>query len=272
MGPTTPGTVDALVRNNVLVTGNPAGRPIVFAHGFGCSGAVWREVAPRFESDYRVITFDYVGAGDSDVAAYDYGKYDSIDGYASDVIDILDALDLDDVVFVGHSVGAMVGVVAVGMDSSRFGALVLVGPSARYTSTDDYVGGFSRADVDGLIKSLDANYLGWSSVMAPVIMGNAERPELGAALTESFCRVNPAIASQFARVTFLSDNRADLARIALPTLVLQCRDDAIAPFAVGEYVHKHIAGSDFRVLEATGHVPILSSPGELVGEIESWLE
>lgn len=271
MGPLPAERADVLRRNNVTISGNPDGRPMVFAHGFGCSQEAWRLVAPQFADDYRVILFDHVGAGGSDASAYDSGKYDSIDGYASDVLEILDELDLEDAVYVGHSVSSMIGVVAATRDASRFGALVLVGPSPRYINEGEYVGGFERADITALLDSLDLNYLGWSSQMAPVIMGNADRPELGDELTTSFCRVAPAIASQFARVTFLSDNRADLADITTPTLILQCTDDLIAPAPVGRYVHAHIPGSTLVQLAATGHVPNLSSPDEVCREIRAFL-
>ncbi len=258
-------------RNNIRESGRHDGRPIVFAHGFGCSQEAWRLVAPRFEDDYRVILFDNVGVGGSDLAAYDRAKYDSLHGYADDAVQILDALDLQDVVFVGHSVGSMVGVLAANQDPGRFGALVLVGPSPRYVDDGDYRGGFDQAAIDGLIDSLDANYLGWSHAMAPVIMGNPDRPELGEELTELFCRVDPAIARQFARVTFLSDNRRDLEDVRVPTLVIQNSDDVIAPDSVGRYVHEHIAGSTLTVLKATGHVPNLSGPAELATAILDYL-
>jgi sigma-B regulation protein RsbQ len=267
-----PGVTDARHRNNVHVTGNPTGRPIVFAHGFGCSQEVWRAVVPQFEADYRVIVFDHVGAGASDPAAYDRGKYDSLHGYADDLLDILAQEDLTDVVYVGHSVSSMIGVLAANRDPSRFGALVLVGPSARYINDGDYVGGFEQADIDSLLDSLDANYFGWSTSIAPVMMGNADRPELGEELAESFCTVNPAIASQFARVTFLSDNRRDLAQVSVPTLVLQCTDDVIAPLPVGHYVHDQIPGSEFVLLAATGHCPNISAPRELAEAISAYLE
>jgi sigma-B regulation protein RsbQ len=264
--------VDSRRRNNVRVSGNPDGRPIVFAHGFGCSQAVWRRVAPYFERDYKVIRFDHVGAGRSDISAYDHGKYDSLYGYADDLLDILQTEDLDDVVYVGHSVSSMMGVVASIHDPSRFGALVLVGPSPRYINDGDYVGGFEKADIDGLLDSLDGNYLGWSAAMAPVIMGNSDRPELGEELTDSFCSVDPAIARQFARVTFLSDNRRDLKDVSVPTLVLQCSDDVIAPLPVGHYVHEHIPNSDFVLLDVAGHMPNMSGPTELAEAILAWLE
>lgn len=265
------GTTDTRRRNNVHVSGNPAGRPIIFAHGFGCSQVVWRDVVPQFETDYRVVVFDCVGAGGSDLDAYDRGKYDSLHGYADDLLDILEAEDLSDVVYVGHSVSSMIGVLAANRDPSRFGALVLVGPSARYINDVDYVGGFERSDIEALLDSLDANYFGWSSTMAPVMMGNADRPELGEDLATSFCLVDPTIASQFARVTFLSDNRRDLAEVTVPTLVLQCTDDVIAPMPVGQYVHAHIPGSEFVLLAATGHCPNISGPVELAAAIRAYL-
>jgi sigma-B regulation protein RsbQ len=244
---------------------------MMLAHGFGCDQNMWRFVAPAFGTTHRLVLFDHVGAGHSELAAYDFDKYASLDGYVDDVLSICEELDLTDVVFVGHSVSAMIGVLAATRAPDRFGALVLIGPSPRYIDDDGYSGGFSRPDVDDLLGSLESNYLGWSSAMAPVIMGNPERPELGQELTNSFCRTDPAIARQFARVTFLSDNRADLARVRVPSLVLQCSDDVIAPEHVGRYVHEHIAGSTFRLLQARGHCPNLSAPAETVAAIQDFL-
>ena len=263
--------VDVLRRNNVSVSGNPLGRPVVFAHGFGCSQEVWRDVLPYFLGDYKVVLIDLVGSGHSDLTAYDRGKYDSLNGYAVDVLQVLEALDLTDAVYVGHSVSATIGVLAANRNASRFGALVLVGPSPRYVNDGDYIGGFEQADIDSLLDSLDANYLGWSAVMAPVIIGNPDRPELGSALTTSFCSADPAIARHFAHVTFLSDNRRDLASVSLPTLVLQCSEDVIAPSTVGAYVHDQIEGSTLVQLTATGHMPSMADPDELAGEILAWL-
>ena len=262
---------DVLVRNNVTVGGDPAGRPMLFAHGFGCDQNMWRYVAPAFEDRYRTVLFDHVGAGGSDLSAYDPERYGSLGGYAADVVEICEALDLTDVVFVGHSVSAMIGVLAAAAAPDRFGALVLVGPSPRYIDDGDYVGGFTEEDIEGLLASLDSNYLGWSSAMAPVIMGNPDRPELGAELTASFCRTDPEIQKRFARVTFMSDNRADLARARVPALVLQCSDDVIAPDAVGRYVHRNLSGSQLVKLEASGHCPNLSAPEETIAAISSFL-
>lgn len=264
-------STDPLHRNNVSVRGNPDGPFMMFAHGFGCSQVTWELVAHHFESDFRVILFDHVGAGGSDAAAYDRGKYDSLDGYADDVLEILAALDARDVVFVGHSVSAMIGVLAANREPSRFCDLILIGPSPRYIDDDAYRGGFERADIVSLLDSLDANYLGWSGTMAPVIMGNSDRPELGARLTASFCSTDPEIARHFARVTFLSDNRADLPEVVVPTLVMQSSDDVIAPAYVGEYVHAAIPGSRLTVLSTTGHVPILSGAGEVVTAMRLYL-
>jgi sigma-B regulation protein RsbQ len=263
--------MDVLLRNNVMVSGAPGGRPLLFAHGFGCDQAMWRFVAPAFERDHRVILFDHVGAGGSDVDAYDFDRYRTLDAYAEDVVEICAALELEDVVFVGHSVSAMIGVLAARLDPDRFGALVMVGPSPRYVDDDGYVGGFAADEIDELLESLESNYLGWSSAMAPAIVGNPERPELGQELTNSFCRADPAIARQFAEATFRSDNRADLASVQVPALVLQCSDDVIAPVAVGEYVHAAIPGSSYVLLDATGHCPNLSAPEATTAAIREFL-
>jgi sigma-B regulation protein RsbQ len=244
---------------------------MLFAHGFGCDQHMWRHVAPSFEATHRVLLFDHVGAGRSDLSAYDPEKYSSLDGYAADVVEIVREHDLTDVVFVGHSVSAMIGVLAAAQEPDRFSRLVLIGPSPRYIDDGDYVGGFGKEDIDELIDSLDSNYLGWSAVMAPVIVGNPDRPELGEELTNSFCRTDPAIARQFARVTFYSDNRADLARVTTPSLVLQCAEDPIAPTVVGRYVHENLPDSRFVQLTATGHCPNLSAPAETVDAIQAFI-
>jgi sigma-B regulation protein RsbQ len=257
-------------RNNVRVSGS-GGRTMVFAHGFGCDQNMWRFVAPAFESTHQVVLFDHVGAGGSDVTSYDRQKYGTLEGYATDVLELLHELDLSHVVFVGHSVSAMIGVLAARREPSRFGALVLVGPSPRYINDDQYEGGFSQQDIEELLDSLDSNYLGWSSAMAPAIMANGDRPELGSELTNSFCRMDPAIASQFARVTFMSDNRADLSSVRVPTLILQCSEDVIAPPSVGEFIRAKIPGSELVRLKATGHCPNLSAPEETTEAITSFL-
>jgi sigma-B regulation protein RsbQ len=263
--------MSAVRRNNVVLHGPSDGPPMMFAHGFGCDQNMWRHVWPAFAATHRVVLFDHVGAGGSDLAAYDPRRYSSLDAYAEDVLDICRELGLRDVVFVGHSVSAMIGALAAAAEPERFARLVMLGPSPRYIDDGDYVGGFTREDIEGLLDALDSNYLGWSSAMAPVIMGNADRPELGDELTNSFCRTDPEIAAQFARVTFLSDNRADLPRVRTRSLVVQCREDAIASEVVGEYVHRSLPDSEMVVLDATGHCPHLSAPDQTVAAMRTFL-
>jgi len=257
-------------RHNIKVSGRGE-RAMMFAHGFGCDQNMWRFVAPHFEDRFKVILFDHIGAGGSDLAAYDPRKYGSLQGYADDVIEIARALDVQGGVFVGHSVSAMIGVLAAKGAPELFQDLVLVGPSPRYIDDEGYVGGFSEAQIHELLDFLDANHMGWSQAMAPVIMGNPDRPELGDELTNSFCRTDPEIAKRFARATFLSDNRADLQGIAARALILQCSDDVIAPREVGEYVHRMLPNSELVILKATGHCPNLSAPQETVEAIEAFV-
>jgi sigma-B regulation protein RsbQ len=252
--------MDVYAKNNVRVVGNADGPALLLAHGFGCDQNLWRLVVERLSPDFRIVLFDHVGAGRSDPSAWDAERYASLNGYASDVLDIVRELDLHDVVFVGHSVAAMIGVLAVAAQPDRFAKLILLTPSPRYLDDDGYRGGFTRADIDELLDSLESNYLGWSQAMAPVIMGTPDRPELGDELTDSFCRTDPAKALVFARTTFLSDNRSDLARVSVPTLVIECAHDTLAPREVGNYVRQHIAGSTIVTLDATGHCPHLSAP------------
>jgi sigma-B regulation protein RsbQ len=243
----------------------------MLAHGFGCDQNMWRLVVPELQRQSRILLFDQVGTGRSDLSAWNPQRYGSLDGYADDVLQICHELDLREVVFVGHSVSAMIGVLAANREPDRFAALVLLNPSPRYIDDTDYHGGFSRADIDELLDSLDSNYLGWSATMAPVIMGNPDRPELGQELTNSFCRTDPTIARSFARATFLSDNRADLAVVSMPTLVLQCATDAIAPPQVGAFVNARIPGSQLVTLEATGHCPQLSAPQATAHAISAFI-
>ena len=263
--------MDVTVQHNVVVSGLADGPPLVFAHGFGCDQHMWRHVAPAFEATHRVVLFDFVGAGGSS-APYDAEKYATLDGYAADVLEIVRGLDLRNVVFVGHSVSAMIGALAQVEAPDLFERLVMVGPSPRYIDDDPYVGGFDEPAIHGLLDALRSNYLGWSASMAPLIVGNADRPELGQELAESFCRMDPAVAEGFATATFLSDHRDVLPRISVPTLVLQCRDDVIAPVAVGEYVAARIPRAELVVLDATGHCPNLSAPEETIDAITNFLQ
>ena len=263
---------DVRRRNNVKILGAGT-QPMVFAHGFGCDQNMWRFVAPAFADDYRIVLFDYVGSGKSDLNAYDPVRYSALDGYAQDVLDVLETLDLRDVVFVGHSVSAMVGVLAANREPDRFARLIMIGPSPRYLNdAPEYAGGFERADIEGLLETMDKNFIGWATFLGPAIMKNPERPELGEELTQSFCSTDPVIARRFAEATFFSDNRGDLSRVNVPSLLLQCSDDMIAPDVVGEYVHRHTPGSTLRVMKATGHCPHMSAPEETIMLIREYLE
>ncbi|MDF0371819.1 MULTISPECIES: alpha/beta fold hydrolase [Streptomyces] len=263
--------MDIVSRNNVTVTGPHDAPVLLLAHGFGCDQNMWRLVAPALAANHRVVRFDHVGSGKSDLAAWSESRYSTLDGYARDVVEICEALDLRDVRFVGHSVSAMIGVLAAAAAPDRFHSLIMVGPSPHYIDTPGYRGGFSAEDIDELLESLESNYLGWSATMAPVIMGNPDRPELGEELTNSFCATDPAIARVFARTTFLSDSRDHLTTVTLPTLVLECSQDVIAPREVGAYVHAAIPGSRLVTLDATGHCPQLSAPEATVAAITDFL-
>jgi sigma-B regulation protein RsbQ len=263
--------MDVCGRNHVVVTGRADGPTLVLAHGFGCDQNMWRLVTPALARRFRVVLFDYVGAGRSDLSAWRPERYATLDGYAQDVLEILAQLDLWQVVFVGHSVSATIGVLAANREPARFSRLVLVTPSPRYVDDGDYRGGFSEADIQELLESLDSNYLGWSAAMAPVIMGNPDRPELGEELTNSFCRTDPTIARSFAHATFLSDNRVDLATVTMPSLIIQCRDDVIAPREVGAFVHEQMPGSTLVTVDATGHCPQLSAPDAVTAAITAYL-
>jgi sigma-B regulation protein RsbQ len=257
-------------RNNVHIFGRGPST-MVFAHGFGCDQTMWRYLVPAFEARYKIVLFDLVGSGLSDLSAYEHDKYDSLNGYAADAIEILKEFADGPAIFVGHSVSAMIGMLASIKEPALFSAHLMVGPSPCYINDGDYVGGFTREDIDDLLDTLESNYLGWSSTMAPAIMGAPEQPELGAELTNSFCRTDPEIAKQFARVTFLSDHRAELAQATAPTLILQCSDDIIAPRSVGEFMHRTMPNSTLRVIDNVGHCPHLSSPSASAMAMDEFL-
>ena len=263
---------DVLSRNNVHSFGSGT-QPMVFAHGFGCDQNMWRFITPAFEDDYRIVLFDYVGAGRSDLSAYDPDRYNHLDGYAQDILDVVHAAELDDVILVGHSVSSIIGVLAANREPERFARLVLIGPSPRYINDPpEYVGGFERPEIEGLLDMMDRNYIGWANFLAPAIMQNPERPELGEELTASFCSTDPIIARRFAEATFFADNRADLANVQVPSLILQCSEDMIAPLAVGEYLRSQLPGSTFHLLSATGHCPHMSHPEETIAAIRQYLQ
>ena len=262
--------MSVLSRNNVHVQGK--GPPLVFVHGFGCDQAMWRLIAPHFSESHTCILMDLVGSGKSDLAAYDKQKYSTLQGYASDLCEVLAAVTSAPAICVGHSVSSMIGMLANIASPDQFLAQVMVGPSPCYINDGNYVGGFQRSDIESLLETLESNYLGWSSNMAPAIMGAPDQPELGVELTNSFCRTDPEIAKQFARVTFLSDHRADCPKLQAPTLVLQCSEDLIAPRSVGEYLQKTIPNCTLRVIENVGHCPHLSAPSASADAIEQFLQ
>ncbi len=262
---------DIISRNNVKVVGTGS-QPMIFAHGFACDQNIWRLVTPAFEDDYRVVLFDYVGSGRSDLSAYDPKRYSRLDGYADDILDVCHALDLEDVILVGHSVSSMIAVLAANREPELFESLVLIGPSPRYINdAPEYIGGFDRGDIEGLLDMMDKNYIGWANFLGPAIMKNPDRPELGEELTASFCSTDPVIARRFAEATFFADNRDDLPRLRVPSLILQCSEDMIAPAVVGEYVHRQLPGSTLRMMEATGHCPHMSHPEETIRVIQEYL-
>jgi sigma-B regulation protein RsbQ len=241
------------------------------AHGFGCDQNMWRFITPAFEQDYQIVLFDYVGSGKSDRSAYNQERYASLEGYAQDVLDICSALQLKDAIFVGHSVSSMIGMLAAIAEPHRFAKVIMIGPSPCYINGEGYLGGFARQDIEGLLVTMEKNYIGWANFLAPNIMGRPDRPELGQELTDSFCSTDPIIARQFAEVTFFSDNRSDLPKLKTPALILQCSEDIIAPLAVGHYLHQHLPNSTLTVLKATGHCPHLSAPEETIAAIDDFL-
>ncbi len=261
---------DLLKRFNVRITG--AGEPtVVFAHGFGCDQQMWRYVAPAFEAEHRVVLFDYLGMGGADRASYDPQRYARLDAYAEDLVALGEALQLRGAVLIAHSVSTMIGALAAIRAPKMFSRLVMVAPSPRYLNDDGYVGGFDQADIDGLLAMMDRNDFGWAGALAPTVMKNPDRPELGRELQDSFCAVDPVVARRFAEATFHSDNRADLPHVPVPSLILQCSDDAVAPECVGRYLHAHLPRSTFKLLRATGHCPHMSHPQETIAAIRDYM-
>jgi sigma-B regulation protein RsbQ len=262
---------EVISRNNVKVTGQGK-QVMLFAHGFGCDQNMWRFLTPAFEENYRIVLFDYVGSGKSDLSAYDADRYSNLDGYAQDLVEVCEALKLEDVIFVGHSVSSVVGMLASLNRPGLFKRLVMVGPSPCYINhPPDYVGGFDRSDIVGLLDLMEKNYIGWANYLAPAIMKNPDNPALAGELEESFCSTDPVIARRFAEATFFADNRKDLPEVKVPSLILQCSDDAIAPLEVGKYLHRNLPDSTLRILSATGHCPHMSHPDETIDAIKEYL-
>lgn len=258
------------IRNNVKIWGTGS-QTMLFAHGFGCDQNMWRFITPAFENDYKIVVFDYVGAGKSDVQSYNKERYANLNGYAQDILDICEALELTEPIFVGHSVSSMIGILAALKRPRLFSKLILIGPSPCYINDDGYVGGFNRKDIEELLDTMDKNYIGWADFLAPAIMKNPDRPELRQELNESFCSTDPKIARQFAAATFFSDNRKDLVNVKTPALIMQCSDDLIAPVEVENYLHANLTGSTLKVLKATGHCPHMSHPEETIPVMKNYL-
>ncbi|SHG61744.1 alpha/beta fold hydrolase [Massilia sp. CF038] len=262
--------MDIIKRNNVSVRGNGP-MTMLFAHGFGCDQNMWRLLAPHFETRFRTVMYDLTGSGKSDLGAYDRKRHHGLEGHAADMLEVLDAVDAGPTIVVGHSVSGMIGLLAAIERADRFAAQVMVGPSPCYLNDGDYQGGFGDADIEELLATMDLNFLGWSSAMAPTIMGAPDQPALAEELTNSFCRTDPEIAKHFARVTFTSDHRHRLPHSPVPSLILQCSDDIIAPLSVGHYMHSQMPGSQLRIIENVGHCPHLSAPSASVDAIETFL-
>lgn len=262
---------DIIKRNNVKVCGVGT-QPILFAHGFGCDQKTWRFVAPAFEDNYQIILFDYVGSGKSDLQAYSVERYGELNGYVQDILDICKALDLKNVILIGHSISSTISILASIASPHLFERLILIGPSPRYINDPpDYIGGFERSDIEGLLDIMEKNYIDWASFMAPIVMKNQDRPELTQELETSFCSNDPTIANRFARVTLYCDNRSDLGKVRVPSLILQCSEDAFASIEVGEYIHRHLPKSTLRLMKATGHCPHMSHPQETIELIKEYL-
>lgn len=261
---------DISLRNNVKVFGVGT-TTLMFGHGFGCDQNTWRFIVPAFEHKYKIVLFDYVGAGQSDLSAYDSKRYNRLEGYAQDVLDICQELQLHDVIFVGHSVSSMIGLLAVKQEPSLFKKIIFIGPSPRYINAPGYDGGINEEDLHELLEIMDSNYLGWSKMVAPVIMGNAEHPELAESLTTSFCATDPTIAKEFARLTFLSDNRKDLRFLSVPSLTIQANDDFLTSYSVAEYIYQHTVNNRITLLQSNGHCPHLSDPEGVINAIKAFI-
>lgn len=258
-------------RNHIKVLGDGE-KTILFAHGFGCDQSMWRYIVPHFEKEYRIVLFDHVGSGKSDIRAYHFEKYSNLHGYARDLIEIIESLKLQNVIFVGHSVSSMIGMLASLMQPELFERLIMVGPSPRYLNDDpDYIGGFKKSDVEELLDMMEMNFVGWATYLAPIVMNNPERPVLVQELETSFCSSNPAITRQFAEATFYSDHREDLFKVTVPSLIMQCSEDSIVPIKVGDYLHRHLRNSTLRLMKAKGHYPHLSHPEETVTIIKEYI-
>ena len=259
-----------IVRNNVTILGQ-GDQPLIFAHGFGCDQNMWRFITPAFMDKYKIILFDYVGSGNSDINAYSSEKYQSLQGYVQDLLDIIETLSLQNSIFVGHSISAMIGLLASIQHPDYFKKLIMIGPSPCYLNDDGYRGGFERSDIAELLDMMEMNFTGWASYMAPIAMSNPEQPALTQELKQTFIAADPIIAKEFAEVTFLSDHRSELPKVSVPSLIIQCSEDSIVPISVGDYLHQHLKNSTLQLMEAKGHYPHISHPNETIQCIADFL-
>ncbi|WP_421924887.1 alpha/beta fold hydrolase [Lysinibacillus capsici] len=259
-----------VVRNNVTILGQ-GDQPLIFAHGFGCDQNMWRFITPAFMDKYKIILFDYVGSGNSDINAYSSEKYQSLQGYVQDLLDIIETLSLQNSIFVGHSISAMIGLLASIQHPDYFKKLIMIGPSPCYLNDDGYQGGFERSDIAELLDMMEMNFTGWASYMAPIAMNNPEQPALTQELKQTFIAADPIIAKEFAEVTFLSDHRSELPKVSVPSLIIQCSEDSIVPISVGDYLHQHLKNSTLQLMEAKGHYPHISHPNETIQCIADFL-
>ncbi|WDU78366.1 alpha/beta fold hydrolase [Lysinibacillus sp. G01H] len=261
---------NVVVRNNVTILGQ-GDQTLIFAHGFGCDQNMWRFITPAFMDKYQIILFDYVGSGNSDTNAYSSEKYQSLQGYVQDVLDIIETLSLQNSIFVGHSISAMIGLLASIQHPDYFKKLIMIGPSPCYLNDDGYRGGFERSDIAELLDMMEMNFTGWASYMAPIAMSNPEQPALTQELKQTFIAADPIIAKEFAEVTFLSDHRSELSKVSVPSLIIQCSEDSIVPIGVGDYLHHHLKNSTLQLMEAKGHYPHISHPNETIQCIADFL-
>lgn len=261
----------ALIRHNTSISGTGT-TTLLFAHGYGCDKTVWRDIVPAFEGDYRVVTFDHAGSGKCDRLAYNSFRHSSLAGYADDVIALCEELQSERLIMVGHSVSAMIGALAAIKRPDLFDLMVMIGPSASYVNEGDYVGGFDLPDLKEFLEMIETNFQGWGAALAMLAMGNADRPALAEGLRDRICSLDPAIAGVFARVTFLSDLRADVPRLQTPTVILECQDDPVSPKSAIAFVRDSLPGSRHIELQATGHCTHMSHPAEVTAVLQRVLD
>lgn len=260
------GGEDVLARNAVTVLGPASAQVLVFAHGYGTDQSTWRRIAERFATDHRVVLFDYVGSGRSDLSAYDERRYDSLQGYADDLIEVIDGVGATRVTLVAHSISGMIGALASIRRPELFAQLIMVCPSPRYIDDGDYRGGYSAEDVRGLLAAIEANQPSWAAALAPAVTARDDRPEVVDSVRRLFAATPAKVATHFARVVFFSDVRHRLAEIPVPCTIIQSQGDIICPPHIGAYLHERIPASELVQLETSGHFVHLTEP-ELVSAL-----